>query len=176
MRAALNLSLLMILFILAACNVKTDKASQEMQSEPVYTEAVAPETVETTSTETEKKATALPNPETSKPEVKATPPTPSEPAKPKDYQVYFLEIGSVNCIPCRMMQPIMKEIAEEYAGVVKVDFYDLQVDKEIGPKYGIRVMPTQVFLDANKKEFFRHEGFYPKAELTKMLDRYLEQK
>jgi thioredoxin 1 len=30
-------------------------------------------------------------------------------------------------------------------------------------------MPTQVFLDKDGKEFFRHEGFYPKADIEKML-------
>lgn len=30
--------------------------------------------------------------------------------------VTFLELGSVNCIPCRMMQPVMKEIGKTYAG------------------------------------------------------------
>lgn len=89
------------------------------------------------------------------------------------YKVTFLEIGAESCIPCRMMQPIMKEIAEEYPGVVEVIFHDLYKDRTIGQKYGIRVMPTQVFLDADGREFFRHEGFYPKTELKAMLDRYL---
>lgn len=89
------------------------------------------------------------------------------------YKVTFLEIGAESCIPCRMMQPVMKEIAAEYPGVVKVVFHDLYKEREIGPKYNIRVMPTQVFLDAEGREFFRHEGFYPKEEMKEMLDRYL---
>jgi thioredoxin 1 len=95
--------------------------------------------------------------------------------KKESYKVTFMEIGSVNCIPCKMMQPIMKEIEQDYSGVVKVEFYDLYEPngRTIGQKYRIRVMPTQVFLDANGKEFFRHEGFYPKDELSKMLDKHL---
>jgi len=93
--------------------------------------------------------------------------------EPEGYKVTFLEIGAESCIPCRMMQPIMKEIAEEYPGVVEVIFHDLNKDRSIGHKYSIRVMPTQVFLDANGREFFRHEGFYPKGELTAMLNKYL---
>ena len=89
------------------------------------------------------------------------------------YKVTFMEIGSKTCIPCKMMQPIMKEIETEYEGIVKVEFYDLNEDRQIGSQYNIRVMPTQVFLDANGREFFRHEGFYPKVELAKMLDDYL---
>ncbi len=81
----------------------------------------------------------------------------------------FLELGSKTCIPCKMMQPILKEVSDEYQGLVKVEFHDLGEDRQIGQKYSIRVMPTQVFLDADGKEFFRHEGFYPREEIEKML-------
>ncbi len=85
--------------------------------------------------------------------------------------VTFVEIGSVKCIPCKKMQPIMKEIEEEYAGKVKVVFYDVWTDegKPYGKQYGIRVIPTQVFLDKDGKEYFRHEGYFPKDELVKVL-------
>ncbi|MCX5754101.1 MAG: thioredoxin family protein [Candidatus Krumholzibacteria bacterium] len=85
--------------------------------------------------------------------------------------VTFVEIGSVKCIPCKKMQPIMKEIEQEYAGKVKVVFYDVWTDegKPYGKQYGIRVIPTQVFLDKDGKEYFRHEGYFPKSELVKVL-------
>lgn len=84
--------------------------------------------------------------------------------------VTFVEIGSVTCIPCKQMQPVMKEIEEKYKGQVKVEFHDVRQDKTIGEKYRIRLIPTQVFLDASGKEFFRHEGFYPAAEISKLID------
>lgn len=85
--------------------------------------------------------------------------------------VTFVELGSVSCIPCKRMQPIMKEIEQEYAAKVKVLFYDVRTDegKPYGQKYGIRVIPTQVFLDKDGKEYFRHEGYFPKDELVKVL-------
>ncbi len=88
--------------------------------------------------------------------------------KPK---VTFIELGSVNCIPCRMMQPVMKSIESKYAGQVKVIFYDVwtQEQKPYAEKYGIKLIPTQVFLNAKGKEFFRHEGFYPEKEIDKLL-------
>lgn len=88
-----------------------------------------------------------------------------------EHRVTFVEIGSVNCVPCRMMQPIMKAVEEEYAGQVKIVFHDVWTPqgKQDAMKYGIRVIPTQIFLDAAGKEFFRHEGFYPKDELVKVL-------
>ncbi|MDD3051537.1 MAG: thioredoxin family protein [Candidatus Cloacimonetes bacterium] len=87
------------------------------------------------------------------------------------YKVTFIELGSVNCIPCKMMQPIMEEIENEYGEQVKVVFYDVwkPEQKKYGQQYKVRVIPTQVFLDENGVEYFRHEGFFPKEELVKIL-------
>jgi thioredoxin 1 len=89
-------------------------------------------------------------------------------SKPK---ITFIELGSVNCIPCKQMQPIMKSIEANYGEQVKVIFYDVWKDdqKKYAQQYGIKLIPTQVFLDENGKEFFRHEGFYPEAEIDKLL-------
>jgi thioredoxin 1 len=85
--------------------------------------------------------------------------------------VTFVEIGAAKCIPCKAMQPIMKEVAEEYKGQVKVIFHDVWTPqgKADGMKYNIRMIPTQVFLDKNGKEYFRHEGYFPKDELVKVI-------
>ena len=83
--------------------------------------------------------------------------------------VTFIELGAATCIPCKMMQPILTELRDEYQGLLKVEFTDLYKDRAAAQKYSVRVMPTQVFLDADGREFFRHEGFYPKAEIEKML-------
>ena len=101
------------------------------------------------------------------------------PAQPKEKKnittkpkVTFIELGSVNCIPCKAMQPVMKNIENKYDGKVKVIFYDVwtQEQKPYAEKYRIRVIPTQVFLDENGKEFHRHEGFYPEEEIDKILE------
>ena len=85
-------------------------------------------------------------------------------------KVTFVELGSVNCIPCKQMQPIMKSIEEKYGEQVKVIFYDVwkEDQKKYAEQYGIMLIPTQVFLDANGKEFHRHEGFYPEADIDKI--------
>ena len=77
----------------------------------------------------------------------------------------LLELGSVTCIPCKMMKPILDELRKEYAGKLQVDFIDVQVQREAATKYRIRVIPTQVFLSAAGNELFRHEGFFPKEEI-----------
>ena len=85
--------------------------------------------------------------------------------------VTFVELGSVKCIPCKMMKPVMDEVEKEYKNQVKVIFHDIwtKAGKKEGSKFKIRVIPTQVFLDKNGKEYFRHEGFFAKKELIKVL-------
>ena len=87
------------------------------------------------------------------------------------YKVTFIELGSVRCIPCQKMQPIMKSIEEKYAGQVKVVFHDVWTPegKPFASIYGIESIPTQVFLDENGKEYKRHVGFFPEEELVKVL-------
>jgi len=91
-------------------------------------------------------------------------------------KITFIELGSVNCIPCKMMQPIMKEIEEEFPEMVRVVFYDVwtKEGKKYGQQYGIKLIPTQVFLDENGKEFFRHQGFFKKEEIKKLINKQLK--
>jgi thioredoxin 1 len=85
--------------------------------------------------------------------------------------VTFVELGSVNCIPCKKMQPIMKSVEKKYGEQLKVIFYDVwkEDQRQYAEKYGIRLIPTQIFLDEKGKEIFRHEGFYPEKEIDILL-------
>jgi thioredoxin 1 len=85
------------------------------------------------------------------------------------HKITFIELGSVNCIPCRQMQPIMKEIAAEYPDQVLVVFYDVWKNPAPGEYYKIQLIPTQVFIDERGNELFRHVGLFPKEEITKFL-------
>ena len=91
--------------------------------------------------------------------------------KSKTIKVTFIELGSVKCIPCKMMKPILEEIKKEYKGQVKVIFYDVWTSegRPYGQKYGVRAIPTQVFLDKDGKEFFRHMGFLSKEKIVEVL-------
>jgi len=84
-------------------------------------------------------------------------------------KITFLELGSLTCIPCKQMQPVMKSIEAKYGGQVKIIFYDVWKDRRPAQQYGIKLIPTQVFLDESGKEILRHEGFFPEAEIDKFL-------
>lgn len=84
-------------------------------------------------------------------------------------KITFLELGSTTCIPCKQMQPVMKSVESRYAGQVKVIFHDVMKDRNVSRQYGIKLIPTQIFLDASGKELLRHEGFFHEREIDKFL-------
>ena len=92
-------------------------------------------------------------------------------AQKEKAKVTFVELGSVNCIPCKQMQPVMKVIEEKYGEQIKVVFYDVwrNDQKHFAIDYKIQLIPTQVFLDSDGKEFYRHEGFFPEEEIHTLL-------
>jgi len=83
----------------------------------------------------------------------------------------FVELGSVKCIPCRQMQPVMKSIEERYGDQIKIVFYDVwkEDQKRFAEEFHIRLIPTQVFLDSAGREVMRHEGFYPEKDIDAFL-------
>lgn len=87
-------------------------------------------------------------------------PIPAQQPLPK-----LLDLGANKCIPCKAMAPILDELKKEYAGKMEVEFIDVWKNPDGGKRYKIQVIPTQIFLDANGKELFRHTGFYGKADI-----------
>lgn len=77
----------------------------------------------------------------------------------------LVDLGAGKCIPCKMMAPILEELKREYEGKLDVVVIDVWENPSEAQKYGIRVIPTQIFYDANGQEFFRHEGFFSKEEI-----------
>jgi thioredoxin 1 len=94
-------------------------------------------------------------------------------AKVEKPLVTFIELGSVRCIPCQKMQSVMKSVETKFGPQVKVVFYDVwtEAGKPYAKTYKINLIPTQVFLDKNGKEYFRHEGYFPEEDLIKILNK-----
>ena len=77
----------------------------------------------------------------------------------------LVDLGADKCIPCKMMAPILEELKKEYAGIFNVEFVDVWKNQDAGKKYGIRIIPTQIFFDVAGKELFRHEGFFSREDI-----------
>ncbi len=54
------------------------------------------------------------------------------------------------CGPCRMVGPIVEELAEEYAGKVEIGKIDVDENPETPAEYGIRNIPTILFFKDGK--------------------------
>jgi len=70
----------------------------------------------------------------------------------------LLEFGRGWCIPCKYMKPILDDMVRLYAGKAIVTTVDMDANKDLVRDFRIRMMPTQVFLGPDGKEFFRNEG------------------
>jgi thioredoxin 1 len=77
----------------------------------------------------------------------------------------LVDLGADKCIPCKMMAPILEELKIEYEGTLIIEFIDVWKNPDEAPKYGIKLIPTQIFYDASGKELFRHEGFFSKEDI-----------
>ena len=77
----------------------------------------------------------------------------------------LVDLGATKCIPCKLMAPILDELKKTYVGRLDVQFIDVWENPDAGKKYGINVIPTQIFYDATGKELFRHEGFFGKEDI-----------
>ncbi len=83
----------------------------------------------------------------------------------------LLDFGRGKCIPCKAMAPILKELSEEYKDriIIKV----IEIDRESGLTTAnrIRLIPTQIFFDAENQEVLRHEGFMSKDDIRKVFQK-----
>lgn len=79
----------------------------------------------------------------------------------------FLELGADQCVPCKMMQPVLEELRRDYSGQLQVDFIDVWKDPKQSQQYAILSIPTQIIFDSQGKEVFRHIGFFPKDQILK---------
>lgn len=89
-------------------------------------------------------------------------------ATPRDIP-RIVDLGMGKCIPCKMMAPILDELTEEYRGRAIIEVIDIGDKPEAVKEYGMRIMPTQIFFDAEGNEFWRHEGFLAKEDIVEKL-------
>jgi thioredoxin 1 len=81
----------------------------------------------------------------------------------------LVDFGATGCRPCDMMAPILVSLRDKYARQANVVFIHVREEQVLAARYGVRTIPVQVFFDKDGKEVFRHEGFYPQAEIEARL-------
>ncbi len=76
------------------------------------------------------------------------------------------------CGPCKMMGPVIEDLANEYAGKAKITKIDVDVNPQTTSKYGVRSLPTLlIFKDGNVVD--KIIGAVPKKVITEKLSAYL---
>ncbi|MFA6224041.1 MAG: thioredoxin family protein [Desulfomonilaceae bacterium] len=80
----------------------------------------------------------------------------------------LLEFGRGWCIPCKYMKPILEDMGKVYSGKAIVTTVDMDANKNLVRDFRIRMMPTQVFLTPDGKEFFRNEGTLERENIAQV--------
>jgi len=97
----------------------------------------------------------------------------AEPGKPPDVpvkgMVTMVDLGAKSCIPCKMMAPIMEKLEKDYKDKAAILFIDVWKDPDQAKRFGIRVIPTQIFYDKQGKEVLRHTGFMSEEAIVAQL-------
>ncbi len=73
------------------------------------------------------------------------------------------------CGPCKMIAPVLNEIADEYAGKIKVCKVDVDANPDVPPKFGIRGIPTLIMFKNGNAEATK-VGALSKTQLTEFVE------
>ncbi len=77
----------------------------------------------------------------------------------------LVDVGADKCIPCIKMAPILDKLGDDFTGKMEVKFVDAWKDKKEAAKYGVRMIPTQIFFAADGTELYRNTGFYGRDDI-----------
>ena len=84
----------------------------------------------------------------------------------------FVDFWATWCGPCRMVGPIVDQLADEYQGKIKICKVDVDGNQDLSQKYQVMSIPTlMVFKDGSMVD--KKVGAAPKQELVKMIEKAL---
>jgi thioredoxin 1 len=83
--------------------------------------------------------------------------------------VTMIDLGATECIPCKLMVPIMEKMKKLYDGKAVIVFINVWKHKEQARRFSIRAIPTQIFFNENGKEVYRHIGFMSEKAIVNQL-------
>ena len=81
----------------------------------------------------------------------------------------LLDLEGLGCVTCKPMPPLLRALQQELAAQVRIDVRDFAPDYV--DEYGLEVMPTQIFYDADGKEVYRHGGLMTRDEILTQFEK-----
>ena len=76
------------------------------------------------------------------------------------------------CMPCRMLGPVIEQLAQDYEGRAVIGKVDVDEQGELAMRYSVMNIPTVIFFQ-NGKEIHREVGALPKEAFTRILEEHL---
>lgn len=76
------------------------------------------------------------------------------------------------CGPCKMVAPVLEELAKEYEGKITIYKVDTEAEQELSAVFGIRSIPTFLFIPT-KGQPAMQPGAFPKATFKQIVDEHL---
>lgn len=79
------------------------------------------------------------------------------------------------CAPCKMVAPILEELSEEYGEKLKIYKVNTEVEQELSSVFGIRSIPSLLFVPANSGQPMMQAGALQKDAMKDVIDKELVQ-
>ena len=86
--------------------------------------------------------------------------------------VKMINFTAEGCMPCKQMEILMRELKNEYSGIVEILELDIYEYSNLSSKYSVMYTPTQVFLNSDDEIVETHVGFLGKSKIKDIMKKY----
>ncbi len=93
----------------------------------------------------------------------------------KAFQMSLIEFGGQGCRPCMRMDTVLEKLSLQYGSKLNIHVVRLsdRANRKIAKYFDVQMIPTQLLMDKQGLEVFRHTGFLSKDDLQKEIDKYM---
>lgn len=89
---------------------------------------------------------------------------------PEPGMVTFVTFSADGCQPCRLMEPALRKLDQEFEGRAAVREINTSEYPELVPYFRIAAVPTQILFDRNGKELGWHQGYMDESSMRQAIE------